>query len=92
VARAEHRAIDGSRVGFDGPVGLAAPFTSSTRLELDGLIRELTSATAASAAQLPVDLTEEYAYAGGTLRIGHRVETDPSIRATRRDTFAMCSV
>ena len=83
MARATHTAVDGSTVTFDGPADLSAPVTSSIRYEDTDLVRELTTApvTATDALRFLVD--EEYAYAGGTLRIGHRDEADPAIGSRR---------
>jgi hypothetical protein len=89
MARATHTAIDGSTVTFDGPIDVTAPATSSVRYQDVALVRELTTAPVTAVDALPIVVDEEYAYAGGTLRIGHRDETDPSISSTRRDTFAV---
>jgi len=89
MARATHTAVDGSTVVLDGPVDLAAPVTSSIRYDEGGLVRELTTAPLNAVDALPYVVDEEYAHAGGTLRIGHRDEADAALGSHRRDTFAV---
>ena len=55
---------------------LTTPTTSSVRYQDAAMVRELTTAPVTAVDSLPIVVDEEYAYAGGTLRIGHRDETD----------------
>jgi len=89
MARATHTAADGSTVTLHGPVDLGAAVTSSIRYDDAALVRELTTAPITAVDALPYVVDEEYAYGGGTLRIGHRDESDPAISSRRRDTFAV---
>jgi hypothetical protein len=89
MARITHSAVDGSTVVLDGPVDLSAPITSSIRFQDGGIVRELTAAPVTATDALPFVVDEEYAYAGATLRVGHRDEADPAIDSRRRDTFAV---
>ena len=89
MTRATHTAVDGSTVTLDGPVDLAAAVTSSIRYDDATVVRELTTAPVTAVDALPYVVDEEYAYGGGTLRIGHRDESDPAISSRRRDTFAV---
>jgi hypothetical protein len=92
MATAVHVAADGSTVTFDAAiettVDLASVATSSVRYQDAGFVRELTTAPVAAVDLLPFTIDERYAYAGGEVRIGHRTETDPSIRSRRDDTAA----
>lgn len=89
MTRATHTAADGSTVTFDGPVDLGAAVTSSVRYDDAAVVRELTTAPVTAMDALPYVVDEEYAYGGGTLRIGHRDEADAAIGTRRRDTFAV---
>jgi hypothetical protein len=89
VGTAAHVAADGSRVDFDGPVDLTSVATSSVRYQDIGFVRELTTAPVAAADSLPFTVEEQYAYAGGEVRIGRRSETDPSIRSQRLEAAAI---
>jgi hypothetical protein len=82
-------AADGSTVTFAGGVDLGSVATSSVRYQDTGFVRELTTAPVAAADSLPFTVDEEYAYAGGQVRIGHRAETDPSIRSRRDEAAAV---
>jgi hypothetical protein len=89
MGTAVHVAADGSAVTFAGSVDLTAVATSSVRYQDTGFLRELTTAPVAAADSLPFTFDEEYAYAGGQVRIGHRSETDPSIRSRRDEAAAI---
>ena len=89
MGTAVHVAADGSTVTFTGSVDLTAVATSSVRYQDEGFLRELTTAPVAAADSLPFTVDEEYAYAGGEVRIGHRSETDPSIRSRRDEAAAI---
>lgn len=91
MATATHTAIDGSTVVLEGDTDLTRPVTSSVRLQADGILRELTSAPAPALAELAFTPVEEYAHAGGTLRIGERLHVDPALRSRRRDRAALWS-
>lgn len=89
MGTAVHRAVDGSTVTFDGPVDVSAVATSNVRYQDVEALREVTTGPLAAVDALPITIDEEYAHAGGEVRIGHRTETDPAVRSHRRDTFAV---
>src|SRR5262245_58062335 len=89
MGRAEHRAVDGGAVVFEGGGNLGRSVTSSVRYQAGGILRELTSCPVAATDELGITTDEEYGYAGGTLRIGHRDDTDPTMGSRRRDVFAV---
>ncbi len=89
MGTATHVAADGSIVSFDAPIDLGSVATSSVRYQDTSFIRELTTAPLAAVDSLPFAIEEGYSYAGGEVRIGHRTETDPSIRSHRLEAAAI---
>lgn len=89
MATATHTAIDGSTVTLAGETDLDRPVTSSVHLRQDGILRELTGAPVEAIGALPFSPVEEYTHAGGTLRIGERLDIDPVLESRRLDRAAL---
>ncbi len=91
MASATHTAIDGSTVVIEGDLDLTRAVTSSVHLQTDGTLRELTSAPADALDDLGFTVVETYTHAGGSLRIGERLQVDSTLRSRRRDRAALWS-
>lgn len=80
-----HRALDGRRFELSGSLDLAQPFTSVVGVTVDGHLHELTAGSLTLGEELARAVgverfDEEFAFQGGTLRVGRARHYDPGVR------------
>lgn len=84
-ASVAHRALDGRRFLFSGPLDFSAPFTSVAELTIAGRLHEFTAGSVDLADELArelgiTDFDEELTYQGGALLTARGTSYDAQIR------------
>lgn len=92
-AEATHRALDGTRFVFRGPVDLSHPVTSTARVAVGNVVREFNAlppwGAEAMAESYDLRLDEEFSFQGGTLRVGQAERKSEGGRMTDRMSLAV---